>query len=252
MKMEFKKNKYEYYREYNKLQAIKALKDDNRIQEIFSLENKMIVITKPIIPTISQFPELMLCSVGKFQIEIEKKTNSYPPYHKQSKRYPYKLYVNIIRLNGCICDGWEIPHVRHDLHSDRNHNGMHCWGNVQGEVDQIKKNLDWYWLVKKSLNLIEDFKDNSIDTITMLSLIYFAQVKFNPKIKTKLKKKILKYIKDKDFMENLWDKKSKIVIKELIKSLGLTDEIKKFDLMKQEKRKKELELIKERERKLEV
>ncbi len=209
--MEFKKNKYDYYREYNKSQAAEELAKDFRIQSVALTKNKMVVITKPIIPTNAEFPKLILCPIGRYKIEIKNRM----------------FKVDIKRIGGEINDGWDSAHINHNSDGTLH---MLCWGNAKYEIENIKENLDWYWLVIKSLDLINNFKDDQEDDEQILALTYLAQVKFNPKIKTKLNKKVLDYIKKNISLKKLWKSKydySSVI--ELTKSLGLQKQMEKFD-----------------------
>ena len=71
--------------------------------------------------------------------------------------------------------------------------GSICWGNAENEVSTIRDNKDWFWLVKRCLDLLEDGNPEYGETKKWYNDMYdlmidYAKGKRNRKLAEKLKR----------------------------------------------------------------
>lgn len=138
--MEFLRRSNEsYVIEYTKAKAVKELKRDIRINKITKTLNSITVHTNPIIPYVVK-RKLLSSPIGTYIIKIVKKGK--------------RLYIGIKRKEGLVNGHRLYPYVTH-YHIFGNNI---CWGNIGGEVYTICMKKDWYWAVKRSLDLLMDCK----------------------------------------------------------------------------------------------
>lgn len=136
--MKFVRRLSTYSTLYTKKQAEKELLKDERIDIINSNKNQMIVFTNPITPkpTMKKYKNFFLCPIGRYEIIIDSNNS--------------KLNINIKLMNNNV---YTYVH-----HSHINYSWCYpiCWGNASSEVNTIFEENDWYWLVKRALDLLED------------------------------------------------------------------------------------------------
>ena len=167
--MELLKRTSNYVVSHTKEQAIKELKNDKRINKINGTLNKLVVVTNPIIPKGFKGDELFIYPVAEFKILIN---------------LSVKQLKNTIKITP---DGSGI-------HAHMYQDG-YCWGGFRLELLSMKEHKDWYWMVKRILDFLNDygperraapngFSSEWVDRRLMMQLNY---MKGNPKVKEKLK-----------------------------------------------------------------
>lgn len=122
-----------YVVNHTKRQSTKELKNDPRVDKITSGLNKLTVITKPIIPKGFPGDEIFIYPVGIFKITIN--------ISKRNLRDVIKLTNRTYRLGH--------PHILSG-------NSI-CWGDIEKELMIMKRHKDWYWIVKRVLDFLNDF-----------------------------------------------------------------------------------------------
>ncbi len=176
--MNFMKKSDKYVLQHTKSQAKEALLEDERVEKIDVKPYHMTIHTQPIMPKTFFGKGLILAPIGKYRIYLE--------HYKTSK----VISIKILRVEGYIDDD-DVYHI-HDMGD----NHM-CWGNVDTEIDIIRKNRDWYWAGIYCLNLIEDFSDGTYSETEGIEFQCQAQLSFmnNDEFEKKLMKKVYRYLK---------------------------------------------------------
>jgi len=138
-----RKKEEEYVRLYDKKTAIKMLKKDRRVKKIIIKRNKdLIVYTKPISPITSNNnneKEIFLAPIGTYKIIIY--------------GHSIRLAYDIFRVNGGVGHGKRYIHLHITISGECSSS---CFGTASDEVSTIRSNEDWYWLVIRCLDLLED------------------------------------------------------------------------------------------------
>ena len=146
--MIFARKRNEYKVEYTKAQAKKLLLQDERIDKITMGIIKMIVVTKPFIPKGFEGDSIFIYPVGTYKITLTKMIS--------------KIGIKIVRMEGYVQHTpggnkeWYTPHINRYYYSEHGENGI-CWGSILEEMRIMQENKDWYWIVKRCLELINDF-----------------------------------------------------------------------------------------------
>ncbi len=167
--MKFLRRTSNYIVNHTKSQAIEELKEDQRINKITNNPNMLTITTNPIIPKGFKGDELFIFPVAIFRIKIN---------------FLAKQLKSIIH----ITPGGQLTHPH--MYSD----GV-CWGDFKKELLEMKKHKDWYWMVKRILDFLNDFGTESrqapigfgaswVDRRLQMQLHY---TKNDPKAKKKLK-----------------------------------------------------------------
>jgi len=138
-----RRNVNRYKRMYNKKQAVELLKRDKRTKKVGDKIRKLTVYTNPIVPKCTDVKNIFIYPIGRFKIEI-----------KETVKY---LSTLIERVNGPFnpeyTDGSGFTHFH--IRPSWSNRGI-CWGSADEEVENIQYNKDWFWLVKRCLDLLED------------------------------------------------------------------------------------------------
>ena len=127
---------------YNKAQAAKMLKEDGRINSVKQTSRGITIITNPInpVPKGRKYKGVFLCSIGCFKIRISQRVGE------------EVLRVYLKRVNGGVGGGEGVHHY----HIKDHWGNKICWGSAEDDVYIMKHNLDWYWLARTILDLLED------------------------------------------------------------------------------------------------
>ncbi len=141
-----RRNNEEYVVQFSKAGAIKELKKDFRVDKITRILTGINVHTKPIIPYITASGMLCKYPIGNYIIKITTRGR--------------KLNISIKRKEGMICAYFSQPTIHH-YHVRGSFNRGICWGNVEYGIYEICKKGDWYWAVKRCLDLLMDSKSDS-------------------------------------------------------------------------------------------
>lgn len=181
MGMTFLKRRSDYQKVYSKNEAIKRLREEEKIiEKITSSLGKMIIHTIPIIPKGFEGDMIFLYPVGTYKIVLTEKTRV--------------ISVNITRKEGKVrkkLDDTEYNKTWHHAHIRTSWEKPICWGNIDEEVEVIRQKKDWYWLVKRCLDLILDWKmedgykptEEWVDTKMVFQLDYMKE---DPRVLNKL------------------------------------------------------------------
>ena len=146
--MKFFKKTDDYERVYSKREARKMLIEDSRVQKVVNGTLKMTIHTKPIVPKGFRGDGIFIYPIGTYKIIIRENPRSLGIRVTRKERA-----LSIPRL------GSHHPHICNDFRNDDEFSDKICWGNVYLEVQTIKKNKDWYWLVKIILDLLCNFNE---------------------------------------------------------------------------------------------
>jgi hypothetical protein len=210
--MQFLKKTNQYIVEYTLKQAVQKLKEDDRVKLVCSCPffengpnkgNMMFIHTNSITPRTFKpgLSKLIKGSTGEYLIYIkEDKSIQLVPDDKGAlyNEENIRLRVKIARKLGTI--GCSIhPHV-----VGRDFGGI-CWGSANEDIEIISKNLDWYWVGRYALNLLEDWDDGQLNILTIAYFMFFSQLQHNStnrQIKASLIKEIRNlYSTNKEFRE---------------------------------------------------
>lgn len=154
MPMNFLKKTQDYEVVFSKEDALKELKDDERVAKIENFYNSIIITTIPVIPInlinrkVKDRKNFYICPIGSYKILILKDKYN-------------KLDVSIIRNEGKIKRFIHSMHV-HDKFSVEYGDGLKsvfgtvCWGNQSENVNAISVKQDWYWVGKIALDIVFD------------------------------------------------------------------------------------------------
>ena len=149
--MQFLKKRNKYKVMYNKEQAIKMLLKDKRIAKVKNYKYGLRVITNPMIPkshNISyQYP------IGSYTISL-------------FDSFDNNIKIDIIRNEGTLFNNILAFHIRNSF------TGKICWGTLGEEIGILKNNKDYFWIIKRCLDLIEDGDDNKISTTFTQIIMY--------------------------------------------------------------------------------
>ena len=167
--MDFARRRYEYKTEYTKQQAVRLLKQEDRVKSVHITKTGMMIIkTIPLIPKGYGFDEIALGSIGSYVIRISGRN---------------KLCITIKRLEGSAYERW------HHWHINTAWDDKVCWGSVEKEIYEICRNKDWFWAAKRCLDLVWDcFPEKSQDYDRYVYRLIKFQETVNPKLKKALKK----------------------------------------------------------------
>ena len=172
--MEFLKKRNDYIVMYSKQQAVKLLRADKRVKKVEVTDKKMYIYTHPITPIVTRedYKGSFLCPIGIYKITISSCSKYIDCKIKRENWYRGMHHYH-------IKDGWSGDGI--------------CWGSADNEVDIIKDNKDWFWLVKRCLDLLEDGNPESGETEKWYDDMYdlminYAKGKKNRKLADKLKK----------------------------------------------------------------
>jgi hypothetical protein len=183
---------------YSKKDAIKQLKYEKDIKKIECPDKtKMIIYTKPIIPKGFGYDEIVLGPIGSYIIYINELKTMLDINIKLNQKY--LLYIsNEYNNNGYI-------------HQHITGIGKICHGDtLEDEKELLMENKDWYWVVKRYLELIKDWKyDEGLDSNYFVNGIIWAQIDYN---KTLPKNKQIKNLKNK-----LWKGYIKLIKRKILK-----------------------------------
>jgi hypothetical protein len=136
----FVDNHKDYKVQFSKGEAVKELKKDPRVAKITTTPLSMTIITIPIIPKCQE--NIHNRVVGTYKIEIGYKLR--------------KISHKVTRIQG------RLQHFSNrDQHTHIMSDGHICWGNVEDEIKIISNKKDWYWLVKRCLDLIYNFDEGT-------------------------------------------------------------------------------------------
>ncbi len=196
--MLFARKTHDYTVMYKKREAVKMLLADERVKSVNSFPSKMIVITNPIFLKSERFNKWILGPIGTYTITIKCNVK-----HNNLK-------INIKRNEGTLIFKNNIVEmlVEKFLHFHVRTNWTDnniCWGTANEEVNIIRKNKDWFWFVKRVLDLLQDGDpeyDNGYERefdnffICLIGLQASYAKKHNL-YNTKLKKELIKFWKRK-------------------------------------------------------
>ena len=151
--MGYLRKRNDYEKVYSKIQAIKELEDQPIIDKITKGIKCMTIHTIPIIPKkLFKGNEIFKYPVGTYIIKFTEKSRT--------------ISIDVKRKEGKLNSPRENsyhPHICTDFKTvkdwDEGFTDKICWGNIYKSVMKAKKNKDWYWLVKITLDLILDFNE---------------------------------------------------------------------------------------------
>ncbi len=195
--MDFLKKSGTYLVQHTKSEAVKALKNDDRVKSIKSRPFYMVIETNPLMTDGSFYPELSLEPVGRFVITIR--------YFKTNKR----LTIKILRKEGDCSNHKTVNGHRHHTHIDRpNEYDKLCFGSAGSEIQKIQDNKDWYWAGVMCLNLLQDFTDHNFKTIKAIELMVVSQIQYmkkNKRFEEHIKKKTVEIIKNSETLMKVYN-----------------------------------------------
>ena len=174
-------NNNNYVVNYTKDEAIKEIKCDSRVDKIKKSCRGITLTTKSFKPKNVFKKELLKAPIGVYIIDVKSSKN--------------ELKIDIERKEGSIYDNRHHPHINFNW-SD-NHV---CWGDVEDEVDDICINKDWYWAMKRALDLLDDYDDKNEFTFEEeLMFMVGAQIQHmkNDKFEKKIKRVLKDFVKKK-------------------------------------------------------
>ena len=140
--MEFLKTESSYLVTDTKKDAVQLLKQDSRVDKVrINLRQCIVITTYPIKPICKnrKYGKVIKYPIGTYTITLKPRLNS--------------ISVYIKRIHGGT--GKNKRDIHPHINLEGTDNGI-CWGSVQTEVDEIKKNRDWLWLAKRALDILED------------------------------------------------------------------------------------------------
>ena len=183
--MRYLRKRNDYEKVYSKTQAIKQLENQPIIDKITKGLKSIIIHTIPIIPKGFKGDEIFLYPVGTYRIKFTEMTKT--------------ISINVKRKEGkldCPQENSLHPHICTDFRSYPESEGGFsdkiCWGNIYESVMKAKKNKDWYWLVKLTLDLILDFKEGGVSTKIEYQLNYMKNDPIAEKNLLKIKEEMIK------------------------------------------------------------
>lgn len=145
--MKFLKKTDEYVKMYSKKKAAEMLLEDDRVKSVKCTFDEMIVITKPIVPVAKRFrnPDK---PIGTYIIKIKNNKKS--------------IECRVKRLEGTVDEPRDDSNHIHICdnfvtYTDGSFSDKICWGSIYEEIVEIKRNKDWFWFVKRILDLLCDF-----------------------------------------------------------------------------------------------
>lgn len=201
--MLFARKTHNYTVMYDKKKSTEMLLADERIKSVKTSVGKMVVVTNPITLKSEKFAKWVLGPIGTYTINV-----------KYNFKYK-KLDVTIKRNEGTLdynCEFFLHFHIRDNWHDKI------CWGSAYKEVDIIRENKDWFWLVKRLIDLLEDGepeysglhkKGNEADFDNYFISLIGLQASYAKKHKLyddKLKKKLSQFWKKKVVVKELYNR----------------------------------------------
>lgn len=150
--MKFLRKTDGYERTYSKSQATKELLKDNRVKKVVNGLNKMTIYTNPIIPQ-----DIHLSNVGS-----EYQGKPVGTYKIVITSSPRSLGVWIKREEGILNPQRDDNHISPHIWYYPKRTSI-CLGNIEEEIRIIKSHKDWYWFVKRMLDLLGDFHEHRLD-----------------------------------------------------------------------------------------
>lgn len=132
--MDFKIKSENYVVGYSKKDTIKMLEKEPIVDKVENKRWGLIIHTKPIKPKGWLFKH----PVGSYIIELKANLIS--------------LGLKISRKEGLVYPDWVHNHISTDWSPPI------CFGNIVRDVEIMKKNKDWYWLSRKLIEFIQDWK----------------------------------------------------------------------------------------------
>lgn len=141
--MKFLRKREDYVSPYNKEETKKLLLEDKRVAKVNITKNGMVIHTAPLIPKGKNKAENMISAfpVGTYRIQL---------YGKRT------VTVYIRRKQGAKGEGYHHPHIHPSYGYEHGDRGT-CFGTLLSEMQVLKENKDWFWLAKRSLDLLDDF-----------------------------------------------------------------------------------------------
>lgn len=143
-----------------KEKAATELRKDRRIKKVVSTKDGLTIYTKPIIP-ICDCDITLDYPIGEYIIDVL--WDSY-------------FETEIQRIGEALSDYKKSIHVFRS--------GNICWGNAEYQIETIIENKDWFWFVKRVLDVLEDGEDEDIGEfqVTFTLQIDYARQKGQKKI----------------------------------------------------------------------